>query len=204
MKKTPFAANFSVCNSCASSFNKMMAVFALLMITVLYSSAQSCSCTIHTIEIDTNNYTLYTGDVLCVDSGSVCSGKISLAGGELCVSGVANPSSVAFIPTTAAGGSGKITINGYGTLSTESNFSLGKITLLISPKATLNISGDLILSYQGSTINNQGSLNVKKKLQVNSGCFITNAGNINYQTLQNSGTISGTGNIISTETTQQQ
>lgn len=178
--------------------------FAIFMLATLYSSAQQCGCTIHTIEVDTNDYVLNPGVVLCVDSGSVCTGKISLAGGELCVRGIANPSSVAFIPTSIGGSSGAIAISGHGTLSTESDFSLGKISMLISSKGTVNISGDLILAVTGSSIYNQGSLNVKKKLQINSGCSITNIGNINYQSLQNNGTVSGNGNIISTVTTQQQ
>lgn len=183
------------------AFVKLMFVFFLLMNAS--SIAQTCICNIHTTPIDTNNYTVGPNQILCIDSGSVYSGKLSLAGGVVCIKGTANPSSVEFIPT--GGSAGVIRINSNGSLSTKTDFSIGTISLIISPKSVLNIAGDLKLIVNGSSVNNQGIINVRNNLKLNPGCTLTNNGNITYQTMQNNnGIVNGSGNFISSTQINQQ
>lgn len=188
------------------SMHKKTYFLFLVLMTGFYSlNAQPCYGNLHTTAIDTNNYTVGPNQILCIDSGSVYSGKLSLAGGDVCIKGTANPSSVEFVPTTIGGSAGKITINSNGSLSTRSNFSIGKISLIVNRNGALNILGDLILVVSGSSITNQGVINIQKNLQINVGCTITNNGNISYLVLQNNnGNISGSGNLISSTQINQQ
>jgi RHS repeat-associated protein len=131
-----------------------------LCLTAVYAFSQPCTsgCTITVSSSTTANYTVLTGQQLCITSNGVINGDITLSGGTICNQGLIQ--SVNFSINTG-------TINNYGTIlqgntlelkntSTLTNYSGGMIKvsqkLIVWPQASyFAASNSQLLVYPFST-----------------------------------------------------
>jgi hypothetical protein len=165
---------------------KGLYLICCLFLLSFAAKAQCTGCTINVTDIDTNSYTLTTGQVLCVDTNGVIKGNVTLNGGAICNKGI-------FKPETFTLSSGELTNNGNMSLPTAISLSTGAI-LTNGVSSVINFTGTLTIS--GASFTNNGVMNIEANLQNNSGT-VTNNSIINCQVASGSGTITNNGVINS-------
>jgi hypothetical protein len=176
----------------------LFSIFFFILSGMYSLQAQTCSCTQHVSVSNATNYTVTAGQTLCIDSGAVASGKITIKGGNLCISGsvlgAINDGTTSTIYSYANGGS--ITINKNGGLQCSGNFNMGKLKLTVNDKGVFNVLGDLTLSGSGSSVSNKGVINVLGKIIMKSGSVLDNKWIMNSGVVENSGvTVTGGGKL---------
>jgi hypothetical protein len=149
--------------------------------------AQNCSnCTYTSTTLDSANYILTSGQLLCIDSTSNFIGTITLNGGSVCNKGLFSPKQLIF-------NSGSIT--NYSNVSlTNSHLALAiNCTITSHDGSVFNLSnGNLILN--GGTFSNYGVLSIIGNLQNISGTLV-NQNLINCNVITGSNTLVNTGTI---------
>ena len=168
-------------------FQKTFFPLVFLSLLSFYSKSQTCtSCTLHINTQDTSSYTIGSGQTLCLDSGAVISGNITLSGGTLCIKGIFNPASF-------TNNGGTIIINSYGVVILKNDVVIGAQQITVNKRGVLNVLGKLTLGNSQSNISSEGSLNISGNIVLNAGT-INNSGALNYNHLEsNGGSISGDG-----------
>lgn len=116
------------------------------------------SCTWTVNDLDSTNYTVGSGQKLCIRSSGIARGTITLnSGGRICSSGKLEPSSFAF-------NGGILTNNATGTIKLGSNLSFGSNAELIND-GVMEITGSM-LADTGSVFSNTGNIETSGQVQV--------------------------------------
>lgn len=158
---------------------------ALILFSCFNAKAQTCgTCSINITSLDSSNYTVNTGQILCVDTTGNFVGTITLNGGTICNKGIFNPQAITFTSGSVSN-YGNTSLNGSVTLG-----SAGQITN--NSDAIMNINGGL--TNGGGTLTNDGIINVSQTIQNTSG-VITNNSIINCVQISGGGTLNNNGKI---------
>jgi len=185
-------------NSTSFTWKKIPTIKNLFLIAFLFlygsltMQAQNCNCTQHITGIDQGNYTVIAGQVLCIDSGAVEYGNVTMNGGILCING----SFKGGLTSNSSIGGSFIKVNAGGVIAGISNFSIASSSVIIEDQGVFNVFGDLSLMGSGSYLTNNGVINVQGVLKLNQGAVLLNNRIINYSTLEmNGGTLNGDGKM---------
>lgn len=162
---------------------KISAFFVLLFFASPLLKAQVCgTCSVIVTGNDTLQYTVNSGEVLCIDTTANFTGKLIINGGTVCNNGFCSPSSIIF-------NTGTINNTGNLTIFSALTLSAGK-TLVNDFDAVLNQKGNLTIS--GGSVLNRGIFNVEQNIQFSTGT-ITNDNILNCLLLNGAGVIVNNG-----------
>ncbi len=161
---------------------------AWLLLLAYSTNAQTIctTCSITITGIDSTNHTVSTGQTLCIASGAVLTGTLTINGGTVCNAGELMPDTFLFTQGTLIN-SGLITIKKNLTIisgATITNETNGVITLL----------GNLSFASTTAQLNNAGVLTTTGNISIGSG-IVLHTGVINCRHLYSSTTFSGTGSV---------
>lgn len=165
---------------------RLLLLTAFVFITLL-NKAQTCAtCSINVSGYDTTNYTINSGQTLCIDTTGNFSGNITLNGGSICNKGIFSPAVINFTNGM---------IDNYGSSNLPGPLILSN-NLVYNNKqdAITNITGSITVN--GGVLTNFGILNVSQGFTNNSGT-INNGGILNCLQLSGTNTISNNGVINS-------
>ncbi len=160
-------------------FRNFLLLFLLSLLFHFPSFSQcenSSGATFIVTGYDTSNYSIETGQVLYVEPDGIVSGKITMAGGTVCIKGLFNP-------TVFNAASGTIYNDNSIILPGSISFPAA-LSLTNTLNGKLDVSGGMTLSG-GSFINN-GKTNISGFLVRTSGS-LNNSSIINAKELHNNG-----------------
>jgi hypothetical protein len=170
---------------------KLSILLLVICVFCLAANAQiSCSnCTYSISDLSKDNYTLTTGQTLCITSTGIIQGTITLNGGTICNDGVFSPTSFTYTQGSFNNGgviiyTGTIDLNATG-IVVDNNSS-----------GTINVTGGITISNANVQFTNNGTLNTTQDIAVTAGTIINN-GTLNYNAISNNGgtyTNNGTAN----------
>jgi len=150
------------------------------------ANAQCAGCTVSVNDIDTNSYTLTSGQVLCIDTNGVVKGNIVLNGGSICNKGIFKPENFTYTL-------GEMINNGNMSFPGAITLSAGSI-LNNGVSSVINFTGTLTIS--GANFTNNGVMNIETNIQNNSGTVVNNS-IINCQEVLGTGALTNNGVINS-------
>lgn len=164
-----------------------------LVVVTVYATGSCSGCTIFVSTNNSSNYTVSSGQKLCITSTGTVTGTITLNGGTICNQGTFTPGT--FNYTTGV-------FDNYGNATTGSISLTNSATLTNYSGGTLTISGTLSMNNSAASFINHGTATITGA-QTKSGGTITNDGSLtfNSSTGQSGGTYTNSGTISCTDLT---
>src|SRR3989344_2349550 len=157
---------------------KILCLICCVFLMTYAANAQCAGCTVSVNDIDTNSYTLTSGQVLCIDTNGVVKGNIVLNGGSICNKGIFKPENFTYTL-------GEMINNGNMSFPGAITLSAGSI-LNNGVSSVINFTGTLTIS--GANFTNNGVMNIETNIQNNSGTVVNNS-IINCQEVLGAGTL---------------